>query len=376
MVKLGKRETEPIIKELQSQGKQVVSFSRLSTLENCPYEAYLNYIKHKKGEENIYSTLGDAFHDKLQEIIDGYDTVSGLLIVLEKTLSDLDTLGMEFPKDSRGGTSIRDSWVADMSHFCRDFVPPKGEFSTEDFCLLKVSDDLYLQGYIDLTQYHSDGSISLWDWKTSSNYKKSDLLSHGRQLVLYAMAKEQEGFKVNHTGWIMLKYVEISFLGKARSNVKQNTMITKVVNRGKIVKELRPYLKANMLDNGMGDLEAELMLDVATEKNDLSLLPPEVVEKYTIKPYVRRYDLTDELRKEALNFVTEKSAEFAERGNQKENYPPRNFWKWGRGGKHIEDTFYDNCLCGYSKVCEYIQDHNIKRLAQSAGEDDELSELF
>lgn len=376
MVKLGKRQVEPIIKELESQGKQIVSFSRLSTLENCPYEAYLNYVLHKKGENNIYSALGDTFHDKLQAIIDGKDTEKGLPRVLEKALSDLDTLGMEFPKDSQGGTSIRDAWIADMTHFCKNFIPPKGEFSTEDFCLLNVSDDLYLQGYIDLTQYHADGSVSLWDWKTSSNYKKSDLLSHGRQLVLYAMAKEQEGFQVRHIGWIMLKYVEVSFWGKARSNAKQNTAITKVINRGKLVKELRPHLKVNMLNLGMSDLEAALLLDVAVEHNDLSLIPSEVVERFTIKPYVRKYDLTDELRKDALDFVIEKAAEFIKRGNQKENYPPRSFWKWGKGGKQAEDTFYDNCLCGYSKICEYIQDHNMKRLAQSAGEDDELNELF
>lgn len=376
MAPVGKREQEPILTELRKAGKQIVSISRLNTMDGCPYEAYLNYVLHKKGESNVYATLGDAIHNELQAIMDGNSTVANLMPTLQNALGDLDVLGTDFPKDSQGGNSIREAWVADMTHFCKNFAPPRGKFTTEDFCLLKVTDDLYLQGYIDLTQYHDDGSISIWDWKTSSKFKKSDLLHYGRQPVLYAMAKEQEGVKVRNIGWIMLKYVSVTFFGKARANAKQSSELTKVVNRGKLVKELVPYLKADLLESGMDELSVGLLLDQAVAANDMRLLPEEIASRYTIKPYVQKYDLTDEVRQEALTYVKEQSARLAEYGEAESNYPPRDFFRWGKGGKRVEDCFYCHALCGYGKQCKYIREHDLRQLAEGAKEDNELMELF
>ena len=163
--------------------------------------------------------------------------------VLKSELEDLEMLDLNFPKDRQGGDSIRDSWVADMSHFCSNFTPPKGKFETEQFVLYKVNDDRYVQGFIDLIRKNADGTISIYDWKTSSQFSNADLQHHGRQLVFYALAKQQEGFQVKEVAWIMLKYCEITFLGKARKTSKEKTTLTKVVNRGKIVKELKSYIE-------------------------------------------------------------------------------------------------------------------------------------
>lgn len=376
MVVIGKRKEEPILAELREAGKQIVSISRLNTIDNCPYEAYLNYVLHRKGQDNVYTFLGDAFHNELQSIMDGKSVAAILPNTLEQAMHDIELLGLDFPKDSQGGSSIRDAWLADMKHFCETFVPPKGRFSTEDFCLLKVTDDLYLQGYIDLTQYHDDGSVSIWDWKTSSKFQKKDLLHYGRQPVLYAMAMEQKGVPVKHIGWIMLKYVEVSFFGKARANAKRDTAITKVVNRGKLVKELAPFLRADMLDDGMSQFEVDLLLERAVEENNINLLPEKIVSHYYIKPYVQKYPLTDEVQQEALEYVKQQSAKLLGYGDQEMNYPHRDFFKWGRGGQQKEDTWYCNCLCGYREQCKYIKEHNLKQLAEGARDDDELMELF
>mgnify|MGYP006922404431 CR=1 FL=1 len=53
--------------------------------------------------------------------------------------------------------------------------------------------------------------------------------------VFYALAKEAEGFKVRDVSWIMLKYCEVKFMGKKRSNSKNKTEIVKVLNRGKLI---------------------------------------------------------------------------------------------------------------------------------------------
>lgn len=66
-------------------------------------------------------------------------------------------LGLDFPHDFRGGTSIRDKWVADMTNFCKTFYPPNGKFETEQLLILRVNENRALQGYIDLLRHNDDG---------------------------------------------------------------------------------------------------------------------------------------------------------------------------------------------------------------------------
>ena len=127
------------MQKLFDEGKHVYSFSKLNTIDNCLYEAYLTYIKHKKGIPNVYGCMGTEIHDTLEMIVHGECTESELIKAMNKELSDMEMLGIEFPKDRNGGDSIKDGWVANMGHFCRHFVKPKGNFVTEKFLLLKIS---------------------------------------------------------------------------------------------------------------------------------------------------------------------------------------------------------------------------------------------
>lgn len=377
MVTVGKRRVEPIIKELDAAGKQVVSISRLNTIADggCLYEGYLTYVLKQHGEDGIYGAMGNTIHDKLQMIIEGTETTECLLPTLMNKLETLNIAGIDFPKDSQGGTAIRDSWMADMTHFCKNFVRPAGNFTTEEFCLLKVNENLYLQGYIDLIQHHKDGSESIWDWKTSTNFKTADIVHHGRQLVCYAMAKEAAGVHINNVGWIMLKYVEVTFQGRARSNSKEDTEIHKILNRGKLLKELAPYLKRGLL-GCMDELTADLMLEEAIAQNDMSLLPDVVQEKYTIKPYVRKYEVTDELRQEALAYIEKNAAVFREHDKNPKSWPHKEFFKRGRGGKRVEDCFYCHSLCNHRNTCMYIKEHDEQMLVKPLSPDDEFMNLF
>lgn len=51
------------MQKLFDEGKHVYSFSKLNTIDNCLYEAYLTYIKHKKGIPNVYGCMGTEIHD-------------------------------------------------------------------------------------------------------------------------------------------------------------------------------------------------------------------------------------------------------------------------------------------------------------------------
>lgn len=347
---MGQRQADPRLQSLFDNGKKVYSISKLNNIDQCEYQAYLTYIKHVKSLNSCYGVLGTRIHDCLEAIINNEATEADLLPALDKELEDLDMLGIDFPKDRNGGTSIRDNWVSDMRNFCVSFTKPKGTFETEQLFILKLDEEHYMQGYIDLIRVNADGTISIYDWKTSSQFSSADLVHHGRQLVLYAMAKEQEGYKVKNVAWIMLKYAEVSWLGKARKNAKKDTIIKKVMNRSKIIKELKPYIEVDLENLGYAEIDIELLLDYALENNSWDKFPDEVKQKYTIKPYVREYELTDELKQEVLEYINEKISQYESKTDSEID------WKPVEIGKKTE--FFCRNLCGYRNACRYIQDYN------------------
>ena len=346
---MAQRELDPRLKALFDAKKKVYSISKLNTIDQCEYQAYLSYVKHAKQSSSCYSILGTRIHDCLEAIINGDSTEEDLLPALDKELEDMEMLGIDFPNDRNGGTTIRDNWIADMKDFCTSFVKPKGKFETEQLFIYQLDPDHYLQGYIDLIRYNSDDTISIFDWKTSSQFATKDLIHHGRQLVLYAMGKEQEGYKVKNVAWIMLKYAEVSWVGKARKTAKTETTIKKVFNRGKVLKELKPYLETDLEKLGYSEIDIEILLEDAVKHNSWDKLPEEVRKKYTIKPYVRYYELTDELRQETLDYINTRIAQFESKSDSEIDWEPMDITP-------KRDYFCRN-LCGHRNHCRFLIDY-------------------
>lgn len=362
---MGQRELDPRLKALFDAKKKVYSISKLNTIDQCEYQAYLSYVKHVKQSSSCYSILGTRVHDCLEAIINGNSTEDDLLPALDKELEDMEMLGIDFPKDRNGGTTIRDNWLADMKDFCASFVKPKGKFETEQLFIYQLDSEHYLQGYIDLIRYNSDGTISIFDWKTSSQFSTKDLIHYGRQLVLYSMGKEQEGYKVKNVAWIMLKYAEVSWRGKARKTAKTETTIKKVFNRGKVLKELKPYLETDLEKLGYSEVDIEILLEDAVKRNSWDKLPEEVRNKYTIKPYVRYYELTDVLKQETLDYINTRIAQFESKSDSEVDWEPVEITK--------KNEFFCNTLCGYRNFCKYIADYNNTK---EEPQKDELDDLF
>lgn len=335
------------------------SFSKLSTIENCKYSALLQYIEHRRGDDSIYGILGGCVHDKLEAVINGEAEPSDLKVALTEDLIQMEMLGLEFPKDFKGGNSIRDNWVNDMNHFVEHFEPPQGDFKTEELLIYKVDDDHYLQGYADLVRYDSsDKSIqSILDWKTSSMYDKAGFLEHGRQLVIYALAKEQQGIKINELAWIFLKYVTVKFMGKKRLNSKNKSEIVKNINRGKIIKELDKYIRDDMAEAGYNPVDIDMIMYRAAEENSFDILPDDIKELYHFEPCIVTYELTDEIRQECIEYINRVIKEFESVDpNIPDLWPHREFYKTNKFGKQQEDTFFCNFLCNFRKSCEHLKE--------------------
>ena len=148
-------------------------------------------------------------------------------------------------------------------------------------------------------------------------------------------------------------------MGKKRANSKAKTEIVKVLNRGKLVSELKHHIESDLTELGYDEIDIEIMLKKALDENSLDSLPEEIKSKYTIKPYVRQYEITDELKRETLEYVN-KTADLFESLDKDDDsqWPPRQFTKISKTGKEVEDTFFCNNLCNFRKTCVHLKRFN------------------
>lgn len=350
------RAKDPRLQELKEEGVHVYSYSKLNCVNDCLLESWYSYIKHEPGLQSVYGLLGGASHQVTEDLIEGKATCDDLLPALHSALDECDTLGLTFPKDFRGNDSIKEKWIKDMTHFCQNFYPPRGKYIVEQLVILRVSPTRALQGYIDLTKLNDDGTVSVYDLKTSSRYKPSDLLEHGRQLVIYAMALEQAGYTVKNLAWIMLKYVEIRYTWYATSRSRNKTQCIRIVNRSKIYDTIAPAVESACRDAGMDEAEIEFAMLDFKETNLLGpKFPMSVVQQFIIKPFVEPYPYTPELKQEAITYIN-KVADVYESLPQDETTP------WPARKVDKECAFFCNNLCSYRKICPAIRDYNAQAL--------------
>jgi len=341
------RAKESRLEELKEQGKNIYSISRLNSLNQCPYAAYITYVLGDRGDNNVWAALGSIMHDTLQYIIDkGVATpalTAGLLTnKLNDGIDNMEISGVDFPKDRNGGTAIRDNWIANMTTFCDHFKAPEGEFKTEQLVIYRTPEDDYVQGYIDLLKINDDGTVSVYDWKTSSQFVGDHLIEAGRQLVLYAQALEQEGYKVRDLAWVMLKYCVVKWKQK-NGKIKE-----KVCEWRNYVSQIRPYLLNPSVAVDIDEFELDMLVSKAVEENSLDGLPKELRDQFEVEQYVRYYDYTQEIIDETLDYVTNQIQSFKDRGQDEKNYPPKDVAK---------DSYFCSSLCGHNRRCPYYKDY-------------------
>ena len=363
------------LEKLKSDGVQIYSISRLDCINRCLAEAYETYIKGNRGNGNIYTLCGSKVHEILEGIVNGNNTEDDLYPAVTAELDEAEMLGYEFPKMADGSDGIRDKWVKDMSHFCKTYKSPDPtNLTTEELFIYKSPDGNVLQGYIDLQKRNKDGSINIYDYKTSSLYTGSTIKEHGRQLVVYQMGLEQAGEKVNGVAWIFLKYAEIKFLGKKTVKSKEKTEISKIVERCKIGSEIAKYAEQMMYEAGYDDVDIDVAITDFKQSNSFSDLPDDIASQFTLLPYVMKYEVTDEIKKECEEYIDSTISKWESLGEDEKKYTPLSFTKIQKNGKEVENTFYCAKLCAHSKTCKYFHDFVDK--LESQKDKDEFDELF
>jgi RecB family exonuclease len=367
---IAERARDPRLQALYDEGVNVYSFSKLGTINSCLYGAWRTYILHDRGSGSVYTELGTASHQAIEDFIEGKIDKSGMLPIFEAGVEQCDMLGFDFPKDFKGGNSIRTRYLTDLKNCFQTFTMPKGKFTVEELLILRVSPTRAMQGYSDLLRWNNDGTVTVLDIKSSSDYAQKDLLEHGRQLTIYGMALEQAGYKVKSTAWIMLKYVVIKYDWYATRRSKNKTSLTRIVNRSKIYDTIKDAVEAACHEAGMDEMDIEIaMMDFAKTNILGDLFPAEVKAKFSIKPYVREYPYTKELQAEALDYIN-KTADLYESLPQDKDHP------WEPCEITKDCAFFCNTLCGHRKTCPYIKDYNERTMVGATQSKKDEEDLF
>lgn len=370
MAVIAERAKDPRLQALYDEGVNLYSFSKLGTINQCLYSAWRTYILHDRGLGSIYTDLGSASHDAIENFIAGTLNHDDMLPAFRDALVQCELLGYDFPKDFRGEDSIKIKYTKDMENCFQTFTMPKGKFTIEELLILRVGPTRAMQGYSDMLRWNDDGTVTVLDLKTSSNYAQKDLLEHGRQLTIYGMALEQAGYTVKSTAWIMLKYVVIKYDWFATKRSKNKTPLTRIVNRSKIYDTIKDAVEAACRDAGMDEIDTEIaMMDFAKTNIMGNLFPAEVKAKFSIKPYVREYPYTQELKDEALAYIN-KTADLYESLPQDEDHP------WDPCEITKDNEFFCRQLCSHRKTCPYIADYNERTAAGSTTKKEEEEDLF
>lgn len=295
------REMDKRLEEVKAQGKRLYSISKLNTIHQCKYQAYLNYYEHEKQRPNIWACAGSIIHDKLEACLHNEATTSDLKSAIDDELENFSLLDIDFPLDRNGNPSIRNNWVANMTKFAEMFEPWVGNFETEQLVLLPINDHAVMQGYIDVISHNDDGTVDVIDWKTSSQFTGDHLIEAGRQLAFYAMALEAEGLTVRSAKWVMLKYYEATW------KLKNGKFKTKVGEWRNLAKDLESVVEKKLFELGKDEIDVSCIIDEMIKTNDI---PEELKSEITVVPYIREYELTDDVKNETMKYITDTINEY------------------------------------------------------------------
>lgn len=231
----------------------------------------------------------------------------------------------------------------------------------EHFITIKISDDIYMQGYIDMLYVESykdeNGNekkrVHIVDWKTSTRYQGAKIDAECGQLVIYAEGIRQAlniPLEDIVCEWNFLKYVTVTIEqknGKKKDRyIERNSIGESLINTAKM------WLKNFGYEDDIDKYVDEMVLN-----NNIDCLPDEVREKFEIHDCYVQVPLTEEkindLKEDIINTVEEiNSKEREYKNSEDENI----FWQEVTDA----DEFRLATLSGYSRSLHKPYDQYLK----------------
>lgn len=340
------------------------SWSRYHCYKQDRWEYFLKYILHEKEDRtnSIYCISGGNVHDIIEQLYTGEIKYEDMSELYEDSLFAMNCAELKYNRsDSDKNDAIANKYENCIRHFFNNHNLIEFPHKVEHFITIKISDDIYMQGYIDMLYIEpyidANGNkrkkVHIVDWKTSTRYQGTKIDAECGQLVIYAEGIRQTlniPLEDIVCEWNFLKYVTVTIEqknGKTKDRyIERNVIGEKLVNTAKM------WLK----EFGYED-DIEKYIDEMTLNNNIDCLPEEVRDKFEIYDCYVQVPLTtekiDNLKKDIIDTVSEinkKSKEYKDTGD--ENV----FWQEVTDA----DEFRLATLSGYSRKLHRPYDQYLK----------------
>lgn len=340
------RKTKEELRQICEQNNVDIlwSWSRVNTYLTSPYEYFLKYIKHINEDNNncAYAPLGGMVHDILEEYYEQKIDYNEMLDKYDQGwMINIDIADLKFDRsDKEKNNNIKNRYNLDLQHFFKNHKHIESQKAIEQFILIKLREDIILQGYMDILIKKENNTFVIGDFKTSTIYKGKKALKECGQLVLYAIGLHQMGvpWKNIKIGWNFLKYQNVTVEQKnGKKKVRE-------IERSKLGESLQSNAKTWLKHFGYDpdDYFVQMIQD-----NSIDCLPKEVKEKFEFDDCWVYVDLTSELFQHWTDLVVNTIDEINLKTKEyKDTKNDKLFWDDEESVK--SQSYYFANLCGYS----------------------------
>lgn len=213
---------------MDAKGIDKYSFSKLSSIYQCPYEYYLYYNKKVPGENNSFAQVGSLTHEILEKYMNGKILQFEMKDLFLDSFDELIPNGVIMQVSDTFSKDLTQNYKDNCASYLENFNGFEGYkiLGTEqEFNLLmRIKDKtIILNGFIDLILQSDDGNFVVVDYKSKGAFKnKAEKKKYARQLYLYSIYIKYkygewpkkmwfEQFRINHQEiieWNMEDFLE------------------------------------------------------------------------------------------------------------------------------------------------------------------------
>ncbi|WP_320973191.1 PD-(D/E)XK nuclease family protein [Enterocloster bolteae] len=338
------------------------SWSRYHCYKQDTWEYFLKYILHKKEDRtnSIYCVSGGNVHDIIEGLYTNKIKYEDMLGAYEDSLFTMNCAELKYNRsDSDKNEAIADKYENCIRHFFRNHLLIKFPHKVEHFITIKISDDIYMQAYVDMLYIEKnveDGEeknkVHIVDWKTSTRYQGKKIDDECGQLVLYAEGIRQSlaiPLEDIVCEWNFLKYVTVTY------EQKNGKLKDRFIERNKIGESLVNTAKMWLKDAGYDEIDK--YIDEMVLNNNIDSLPKEVREKFVIKDCYVQVPLSEEKISNLKNDIVTTVSEINLKTEEYEKTNDENiFWQ----DVTDADEFRLATLSGYSRKLHKPYDAYLK----------------
>lgn len=349
------------------------SWSRYNTYKTDHYSYFLKYVKNIKEDrrDSIYAVSGGYCHDILEKYYNGEIQQSDMINEYEDSLFTMNLAEYKYDRSNEDKNSvIAEKYESCIKHFFRSHTKPNNfKMLLEMFCVIKVTNDIIFQGYIDNCGMYKDENgekrIVITDYKTSTIYKGEKLEKESGQLYLYAEGiRQKTNLPLDHISirYLFLKYVNVKCL--QANGIWKERQIERNQIGSKLSSTAKMWLKK--LEYNPNDYIDDIIL-----YNSIDNLPDDVKDKMIISDCYVYLPLTqeniDNLKSDIIDTVNEINSKTKEYKETNDDYI---FWS----DINEKNEYYYAVLSGYSRALhkpynEYLEN---KEMFQNKDDEDEL----